>query len=301
MHLAAERHPHRESRLLLNMLTPRAPLAPSTAASPPWPGAILALDGVTHAYRGPSRDVFAVNDVSLAIGPVEFVAVVGPSGCGKSTLLRIASGLVQPTAGSAVFGTDKLAGPRPEIGMIFQDAVLLPWFTVLENVVLPQRIARRSLPAARTQAREMLHAVGLGGFEDGYPDNLSGGMRQRAAIVRALLAEPRLLLMDEPFGALDALTRETMNLQLSGIAEDSGCAVLLITHSIPEAVLLADRVLVMTPRPGRIADDIGIDLPRPRSARTMADPAFTTLCDRIRRHFHAEGSNAYRGAERHEH
>lgn len=272
-----------------NTAASEAALLPSSARRGPKAAPVLVLSDVSHRYESNGGSVQALDGVSLTLGAREFVAVVGPSGCGKSTLIRIASGLMVPEVGSAHFGPEQLTGPRPEIGMIFQDAVLLPWFTVLENVVLPLRITRRDLAAARAGARGMLHQVGLGGFEDAYPDDLSGGMRQRAAIVRALLTEPRLLLMDEPFGALDALTRETMNLQLSGIAEDSGCAVLLITHSIQEAVLLADRVLVMTARPGRIAEEIDIGLSRPRSARTLADPAFADLSNRVRRHFHADG------------
>jgi NitT/TauT family transport system ATP-binding protein len=187
------------------------------------------------------------------------------------------------------FAGAPLAGPTSQISMIFQDAVMLPWFTVLENVALPERIARRNLDAARDRARGLLQSVGLGGFEDSYPEKLSGGMRQRAAIVRALMTNPRMLLMDEPFGALDAMTRENMNLQLSEITAASGCGVLLITHSIAEAVLLADRVVVMTPRPGRIADDIAITIPRPRSRASMTHPDFVDLCDRLRSYFVGDG------------
>jgi NitT/TauT family transport system ATP-binding protein len=250
---------------------------------------LLSFANVSHVYGSAASPVAALQNVSLDVAPGEFVAVVGASGCGKSTLLRIASGLLKPSAGDAMFAGETIEGPTSQISMIFQDAVMLPWFTVLENVALPEKIARRNLDAARHRARGMLRAAGLEGFEDVYPDMLSGGMRQRAAIVRALITQPTMLLMDEPFGALDAMTRENMNLQLSDITSDSGCGVLLITHSIAEAVLLADRVVVMSPRPGRIVDEIDIPLPRPRTRATMANPVFTSLCDQLRRHFTAEG------------
>jgi NitT/TauT family transport system ATP-binding protein len=250
---------------------------------------LLSFANVSHVYGSAASPVAALQNLSLDVAPGEFVAVVGASGCGKSTLLRIASGLLKPSAGDAMFAGETIEGPTSQISMIFQDAVMLPWFTVLENVALPEKIARRNLDAARHRARGMLRAAGLEGFEDVYPDMLSGGMRQRAAIVRALITQPTMLLMDEPFGALDAMTRENMNLQLSDITSDSGCGVLLITHSIAEAVLLADRVVVMSPRPGRIVDEIDIPLPRPRTRATMANPVFTSLCDQLRRHFTVEG------------
>jgi NitT/TauT family transport system ATP-binding protein len=250
---------------------------------------LLTFANVSHVYGSAASPVAALQNVNLDVAPGEFVAVVGASGCGKSTLLRIASGLLKPSAGDARFEGETIEGPTSQISMIFQDAVMLPWFTVLENVALPEKIARRNLDAARHRARGMLRAAGLEGFENVYPDMLSGGMRQRAAIVRALITQPSMLLMDEPFGALDAMTRENMNLQLSDITSDSGCGVLLITHSIAEAVLLADRVVVMSPRPGRIVDEIDIPLPRPRTRATMANPVFTSLCDQLRRHFTVEG------------
>jgi NitT/TauT family transport system ATP-binding protein len=250
---------------------------------------LLSFANVSHVYGSAASPVAALQNVNLDVAPGEFVAVVGASGCGKSTLLRIASGLLKPSAGDAMFAGEAIEGPTSQVSMIFQDAVMLPWFTVLENVALPEKIARRNLDAARHRARGMLKAAGLEGFENVYPDMLSGGMRQRAAIVRALITQPSMLLMDEPFGALDAMTRENMNLQLSDITSDSGCGVLLITHSIAEAVLLADRVVVMSPRPGRIVDEIDIPLPRPRTRATMANPTFTSLCDQLRCHFTAEG------------
>jgi NitT/TauT family transport system ATP-binding protein len=250
---------------------------------------LLSFANVSHVYGSAASPVAALQNINLDVAPGEFVAVVGASGCGKSTLLRIASGLLKPSAGDARFAGETIEGPTSQISMIFQDAVMLPWFTVLENVALPEKIAQRNLDAARHRARGMLRAAGLEGFENVYPDMLSGGMRQRAAIVRALITQPSMLLMDEPFGALDAMTRENMNLQLSDTTSDSGCGVLLITHSIAEAVLLADRVVVMSPRPGRIVDEIDIPLPRPRTRATMANPVFTSLCDQLRRHFTVEG------------
>ena len=246
---------------------------------------LLTLTNISHAFGTGQARTKALQSIDLSIAPSEFVAVVGTSGCGKSTLLRIASGLLTPSLGSLTFAGSPLLGPTSEIGMIFQDAVMLPWFTVLENVVLPQRIARQNLDGARMLACRMLDSVGLGGFENVYPDKLSGGMRQRAAIVRALMTRPKLLLMDEPFGALDAMTRENMNFQLSAITSDSRSSVLLITHSIAEAVLLADRVIVITPRPGRIADEIEISLPRPRNRESMIDPRFVSHCDTLRKYF----------------
>ncbi len=251
--------------------------------------ALLQISAVSHTYSSNSANTLALDEIDLRIAPGEFVAIVGSSGCGKSTLLRIAAGLMAPTLGAALVEGAVVTGPRADVGVIFQDAVMLPWFSVLENVVLPIRVAGGDLPAARLQAAELLDRVGLAGFHDAAPSQLSGGMRQRAAIVRALLSKPRLLLMDEPFGALDALTREQMNLELARIAEQSGCAVLLITHSISEAVFLSDRTIVMTPRPGRIAEEIAVPLPRPRAATTMLHPEFSALCHKVRGHFDGKG------------
>ncbi|MDO8299263.1 ABC transporter ATP-binding protein [Lacisediminimonas sp.] len=251
--------------------------------------AMLQISAVSHTYSSTTASTLALDGIDLNIAPGEFVAIVGSSGCGKSTLLRIAAGLMTPSLGAALVDGAVVTGPRPDVGVIFQDAVMLPWFSVLENVVLPIRAAGGNLTKARRHAAELLDRVGLAGFHDAAPSQLSGGMRQRAAIVRALLSKPRLLLMDEPFGALDALTREQMNLELARIAEQSGCAVLLITHSISEAVFLSDRTIVMTPRPGRIAEEIAVPLPRPRAATTMLHPEFSALCHQVRGHFDGKG------------
>ena len=217
--------------------------------------------------------VHALNDITLSVREREFVTIVGPSGCGKSTLLedhrRARSGDERPRGRSPARRSRRRAR---DIGIVFQNPILLPWRTVMENVLLPAEVQGLPLDEARKRARELLAMVGLREFEDKYPMELSGGMQQRAAISRALLYDPRILLMDEPFGALDAMTREQMNLDLQRIWRESGKTVVLITHSIPEAVFLGDRVVVMTPRPGRIARVIDVGMPRPRSLDVMGDP-----------------------------
>ena len=215
--------------------------------------------------------IHALHDISLAVGEREFVTIVGPSGCGKSTLLKLIAGLLPASAGRIAVGGTVVAAPRTDIGIVFQNPILLPWRTVMENVLLPAEVQGRPMAAARSRARELLAMVGLSEFENKYPMELSGGMQQRAAISRALVCDPAILLMDEPFGALDAMTREQMNLDLQRIWRDSGKTVVLITHSIPEAVFLGDRVIVMSPGPGRIDNEYFIDLPRPRD---IASPEF---------------------------
>jgi NitT/TauT family transport system ATP-binding protein len=217
------------------------------------------------------------------------VAVVGPSGCGKSTLLKILAGLLSPSGGSASLRGSAIQGPRRDIGVVFQAPVLFPWRTVLDNVLLPidvQRLGReRFMPAAK----DLLALVGLREFERRYPWELSGGMQQRVAITRALIHDPAMLLMDEPFGALDAMTREHMNLELQRIWMEKKKTVFFITHSIPEAVFLADRVLVMTPRPGRVVDDLRIKLPRPRPLDVMTTSEFGEYTRHIRGLFSVKG------------
>jgi NitT/TauT family transport system ATP-binding protein len=251
---------------------------------------ILGFERIGHVFDSALGLTRALDGITLSIAPSEFVAVVGSSGCGKSTLLRIAAGLLAPSEGRATFAGEPIVEPRTDIGMVFQDAVMLPWFSVIDNVTLPVRIAGGDMTAARREAAERLDEVGLSGFHDSPPSALSGGMRQRAAIVRALMTKPRLLLMDEPFGALDALTRERMNLELARLAEEYGIAILLITHSISEAVFLVDRVIVMTPRPGRIAEEIAVPLPRPRSERTLLAAEFSAISHQVRKHFQSDGA-----------
>jgi NitT/TauT family transport system ATP-binding protein len=234
--------------------------------------------------------IHALSDISLSVREREFVTVVGPSGCGKTTLLKILAGLVPATAGAVSVDGRPVAAPRRDIGIVFQNPVLLPWRTVMENVLLPAEVQGIPRGEARRRARDLLKMVGLADFEDKYPMELSGGMQQRAAISRALVSDPRLLLMDEPFGALDAMTREQMNLDLQRIWRESGKTVLLITHSIPEAVFLGDRVIVMTPRPGRIARTVEVAMPRPRSIDAMGDPVFGQLTSEIRRLLYGLGA-----------
>ena len=227
--------------------------------------------------------VTALDRLSFDIGRHEFVAVLGPSGCGKSTLLRLIAGLVAPSTGRVeIYGT-AVTEPRDEVGIVFQRPVLLPWFDVLGNVVFPLRHKYGRVTAAeREQARELLRLVELREFADAHMDDLSGGMQQRVAIARALLLDPEILLMDEPFSALDALTRDEMSFELLRIWSDRPKTVLFITHSIPEAVLLSDRIIVMTPRPGSVREILDVPLPRPRSLSTLSDPAFHALANHIR-------------------
>ncbi len=246
----------------------------------------LSFENVEHVYTTKGRaDMVALANINLSLKPGEFVSVVGPSGCGKSTLLRIAAGLMTPSAGLVSFCGQPVLQPREDISVVFQDAVMLPWFNILQNVTLPIRLAGGDMRQANDKAMQLLEQVGLAAFAHHSPKNLSGGMRQRAGIVRALMNEPKLLLMDEPFGALDALTREQMNFDLAHIAEHTQCSVLLITHGIGEAVLLGDRVVVMSARPGRIDEIIEVDLPRPRGRSTMLCSQFAEICDHVREHF----------------
>jgi NitT/TauT family transport system ATP-binding protein len=232
----------------------------------------------------------ALKDVNFDIGRGEFVTVVGPSGCGKSTLLKIMAGILPKGTGGLTFGGRTVTGPSRHAGVVFQAPVLLPWRTVLDNVLLPIDVQRLGRAGHLERARDLLRMVGLDGFENRYPAELSGGMQQRVGIVRALIHDPDLLLMDEPFGALDAMTREQLNLDLLRIWAASGKTVMLVTHSIPEAVFLADRVIVMSPRPGRIIDIIRVALPRPRGLSIMNTPEFGSLTDTIRGHFSAQGT-----------
>jgi NitT/TauT family transport system ATP-binding protein len=219
-------------------------------------------------------------DLSLADG--EFVCVVGPSGCGKSTLMKLIAGINKPTAGRILYRGQAMTKSTHESGVVFQAPVLLPWLTVIENVLLPIKVLRRPRGPARERACHLLDMVGLGGFETKYPTELSGGMQQRVSIVRALIHDPGLLLMDEPFGALDALTRERMSLELQRIWLANRKTVFFITHSIFESVFLADRVIVMSPRPGRIIEEFRIPFPRPRGLEITTTPKFGELVEQIR-------------------
>ena len=240
------------------------------------------IDSASKTY--PTRkggDVTALADVTLEVGANEFVTLVGPSGCGKTTLLKMLAGLIPPSTGTITLDGQAVTGPSRRVGLVFQAPVLMPWRTVLENVLLPVEILRLSRARYVERARELLALVGLGAFERQFQRELSGGMQQRVAICRALIADPPVLLMDEPFGALDALTREALAFELLRIWDTDRKTVVFVTHSIPEAVLLADRVVVMTPRPGRVADVLEVDLPRPRTSDMVFSPLFKEYSDRI--------------------
>jgi NitT/TauT family transport system ATP-binding protein len=234
-------------------------------------------------------EVHALSDINLTIDPGSFVTIVGPSGCGKSTLLRILAGILDRSSGNVQMRERNIDGPSRELGVVFQSPVLLPWRTILANVTVPSEIQGLDITAARTRGRDLLAMVGLAGFENRYPGELSGGMEQRVGICRALVHEPTFLLMDEPFGALDAMTREVMNLELLRIWREQRITILLVTHSIPEAVFLADKVVVMTPRPGRIAEIIDVDLPRPRTLSMFNTAEFGRHVGAIRHHFNSDG------------
>jgi NitT/TauT family transport system ATP-binding protein len=244
---------------------------------------VIRLDGVDKTYRTRRGDlVHAVDDITLHVGENEFVTLVGPSGCGKSTLLKLVAGLTPATRGTIRVRDQLVREPFPDVGFVFQQPVLLPWRSVLDNVMFSVEMLGLDPRSYRTQARDLLELTGLGGFETKYPRELSGGMQQRVAICRALLPDPGLLLMDEPFGALDAMTREEMSLELLRVWDERRKTILFVTHSIPEAILLADRVVVMTPRPGRIARVLEIDLPRPRTMDLEFDPRFKAASDEVR-------------------
>lgn len=253
--------------------------------------AAIAINHLSLRYGTGPKAVTALDDIGFSVREGEFVSVVGPSGCGKSTLLKILAGLLPPTSGSASLNGTDIQGPRRDIGVVFQSPVLFPWRTVLGNVLLPADVQGLDKAAMRTRALNLVNLVGLTGFEDSYPRQLSGGMQQRVGIIRALIHDPALLLMDEPFGALDAMTRESMNVELQRIWLESKKTVLFITHSTAEAVFLADRVVVMTPRPGRIGDVFEVDLPRPRPLEVMNTEKFGTYVQRIRRALNATGGH----------
>src|SRR5438552_14822351 len=230
----------------------------------------------------------AVEGIDLEIEPGEFVSLIGPSGCGKSTLLRVIGDLIPPTSGTAVVNGKPARRARidRDYGIVFQDAVLYDWRTVAKNIALPLELARWNRRRRAAKVQEMLALVELSGFESHYPWQLSGGMQQRVSIARALSFDPALLLMDEPFGALDEMTRERLNLELLRIWEASGSTIVFVTHSITEAVFLSTRVVVMSARPGRISDLIPIDLPQPRTAATREEPRFFELVTRVREALH---------------
>jgi NitT/TauT family transport system ATP-binding protein len=249
----------------------------------------IVVQDLSKRFRVDDGVVTALDKVTLDVRQGEFVAIVGPSGCGKSTLLKILTGLSSPSAGETRIGGIVTTGPRRDVGTVFQAPLLFAWRTVLENVMLPADVQRLDRDRCLQRAHFLLDLVGLSDFKRRYPNELSGGMQQRVSIARALLHDPAILLMDEPFGALDAMTRERMNLELQRIWLEHHKSILFITHSIPEAVFMADRVVVMTPRPGRVAEIMEIDLPSGRSLEIMNSPEFGAYVSRIRSHFGSSG------------
>jgi NitT/TauT family transport system ATP-binding protein len=255
------------------------------------PASVVRIDGVTKQFA--QGNVTALQDIDLELAPREFVSLIGPSGCGKSTLLRVIGDLIEPTSGSvSVNGkTARQARNDRDYGIVFQDAVLFDWRTVAKNIALPLEMLGWSRERRRARVREMLELVELSGFADHHPWQLSGGMQQRVAIARALAFEPPLLLMDEPFGALDEMTRERLNLELLSLWERTGNTVVFVTHSISEAVFLSTRVVVMSPRPGRIAGIVDIDLPSRRTVETREAPRFFELATEVRELLRSRGEH----------
>jgi NitT/TauT family transport system ATP-binding protein len=246
---------------------------------------VIEIKKVSKTYKTQDGEVPSLQPLEFDVNEGEFLVVVGPSGCGKSTLLKLIAGLLPPSQGEIRVQDRVVTSPHRDVGIVFQSALLLPWRRVLENVMMPVEVKGLPVEEYRKRALDLIKMVGLDGFERKYPWQLSGGMQQRAAICRALVHDPKIVLMDEPFGALDAMTRERMNVELQRIQRETRKTVLLITHSIPEAVFLADRVMVMSARPGRIEAIYDVTLPRPRSLDMMADPRFVELTQVIRRHF----------------
>jgi NitT/TauT family transport system ATP-binding protein len=250
---------------------------------------ILTVNGLIATFADQKGDLHALEDLSFVVESQQFVCVLGPSGCGKSTLLRILAGLLRPTAGEVLFRGEPLDGPpqrvgapHPAVGFVFQNANLMPWRTVLDNILLPLELQNIPRPQALAQAQEMVMLVGLQGFEDALPPDLSGGMAQRVAIARALIHDPAVLLLDEPFGSLDALTRERMGTELLNIWQRRRKTVVMVTHSVAEALFLADRVLVLSPRPGRLRLDLPVNLLRPREESIRYTTAFSELARQLR-------------------
>jgi NitT/TauT family transport system ATP-binding protein len=253
--------------------------------------AVVQIEGLTKTF--PQGNVTALQDIDLELAPREFVSLIGPSGCGKSTLLRVIGDLIEPTAGTVRINGKSARQARNDgdYGIVFQDAVLFDWRSVTKNIALPLEMLGWDRARRKRRVAELLELVELTGFADHHPWQLSGGMQQRVAIARALSFEPPLLLMDEPFGALDEMTRERLNLELLSIWEQTGNTVVFVTHSISEAVFLSGRVMVMSPRPGRIAGSIEVDLPYPRTVETRETPRFFELVTQVRELLRSRGEH----------
>lgn len=247
--------------------------------------AALSIEHVTKTFAIDGRSMEALSDFSLSLEAGEFGALIGPSGCGKSTLLRMIADIMSPSSGSILIdgAAPRVARLEHQIGFVFQDATLLPWRTVLDNVRLPLELLGKRAPTNGPTPEELINLVGLAGFEHAKPAQLSGGMQQRCAIARALVVAPKILLLDEPFGALDEISRYKMNLELLRIRANTGTTALMVTHSIQEAVLMADHVFVLQARPGRIVDRVHVTLPRPRRLVHMNEPDFGMFVERVRR------------------
>ena len=262
--------------------------------------AILTLRHVRKTFGNSDNgvaQVVAIDDVSLDVGPGEFFSIIGPSGCGKSTLLRIIGGLIEASSGELMVGTDRVIGPHPWVGMVFQEESTFPWRTTLGNVEFGLEMRGARTDDRRAKAREMIRLVGLSGFEDRYPSELSGGMKQRVAIARALVLEPKILLMDEPFGALDEQTRIILGEELLRIRDELKQTILLVTHNINESVQLSDRVMVMTARPGKIKSIVDIDLPHPRDSTIIASEHFGRLVGRVWGALREESTKSFKQSE----
>ena len=277
-----------------NNLQTRGPANRAVAGGTPGAGTAgqatrIRIENVSKTYRTRSGPVHALGDTNLEFEAGEFVSVVGPSGCGKSTLLLMIAGIVPTTTGTITIGDQTVSGPFTDLGIVFQDSVMLEWRKVLQNVMLQADIRRLDQAKLRSRALELLELVGLKGFEGRYPFELSGGMRQRAAICRALVHDPPVLLMDEPFGAVDALTRDQLNQDLERLWLRSPKTVFFVTHSIAEAVFLGDRVIVMSPRPGRVEKIVDVDIPRPRRLSVRDEPQFVQYTHQIRTIFESVG------------
>ena len=251
--------------------------------------AAICAQGISKSFGSVESPIVALSSVDLTIHDGEFIAIVGPSGCGKSTFMRIVAGISKPTTGTVTTPQGVVTAPLTDVGVVFQSPVLLDWRNILDNVLIQFELRGMKARDFTERATGLLVAVGLGDFLRRYPRELSGGMRQRAAIARALVHNPSLLLMDEPFGALDALTREQMRVDLEALWLKSQKTVMFVTHGIDEAVLLADRVVVMSPRPGRIEDVIDVDIPRPRGLDARRNPTFLAITEKITNIFLSRG------------